>query len=371
MRSSKQELWEDYNSLLRNNEVNLFINTTPSIILILNQNRQIVYLNDIALNFFKIKNVDSIIGLKPGEAVYCVHASKTDKGCGESIHCKDCGLGLSFINTLNENKTDRRETDIIQQSGSMLEMRVWSTPLRRKNHYFIIAALSDISIERKKRELEKIFFHDILNTAGSLRNFCTLFDEVDDNEKTDILDTIKRISNELVEEIQYQRILNDSENREFRVDVKEFLFNSLVQSVVESFIEKGVFEKHNIIFEKNDEVWIESDHVLMRRIIHNLVKNAIEASSNNEAIRISIYRDGFKINFSIANSAVISPDIKKRIFTKSSSTKGEYHGLGTYSVKLLTEKYLHGKVHFKSNRKTGTIFYLQFPMLFRNRNNFS
>lgn len=38
------------------------------------------------------------------------------------------------------------------------------------------------------------------------------------------------------------------------------------------------------------------------------------------------------------------------------STKSQNHGIGTYSIRLLTENYLKGKVSFISNENDGTIF---------------
>jgi sensor histidine kinase regulating citrate/malate metabolism len=45
-----------------------------------------------------------------------------------------------------------------------------------------------------------------------------------------------------------------------------------------------------------------------------------------------------------------------QIFQRSFSTKDRNRGIGTYSVKLVTENYLKGKVSFISNEAEGTIF---------------
>ena len=54
------------------------------------------------------------------------------------------------------------------------------------------------------------------------------------------------------------------------------------------------------------------------------------------------------------------PDIiQLQVFKRSFSTKAKDRGLGTYSVRLLTTKYLKGKVSFISNEPDGTIFYVE------------
>ncbi|MBK7132833.1 MAG: hypothetical protein IPH69_08460 [Bacteroidales bacterium] len=53
---------------------------------------------------------------------------------------------------------------------------------------------------------------------------------------------------------------------------------------------------------------------------------------------------------------VLSEEVQMRIFQRSFSTKGKGRGLGTYSIRLMTENYLHGKVSFVSNEADGTVF---------------
>ena len=50
--------------------------------------------------------------------------------------------------------------------------------------------------------------------------------------------------------------------------------------------------------------------------------------------------------------------VKLQLFNRSFSTKGENgRGFGTYTVKLLLERYLNGHVEFNSTEKDGTYFY--------------
>ena len=49
-------------------------------------------------------------------------------------------------------------------------------------------------------------------------------------------------------------------------------------------------------------------------------------------------------------------NVQLQMFQRSFSTKGRGRGLGTYSVKLLTEKYLQGRIAFTSTSEAGTTF---------------
>ena len=61
--------------------------------------------------------------------------------------------------------------------------------------------------------------------------------------------------------------------------------------------------------------------------------------------------------FSVHNQNAMPRNVQVQLFQRSFSTKeGNGRGLGTYSVKLLTEQYLHGEVAFTSSEDNGTTF---------------
>ncbi len=55
------------------------------------------------------------------------------------------------------------------------------------------------------------------------------------------------------------------------------------------------------------------------------------------------------------------------MFQRSFTTKGEGRGLGTYSMKLLSERYLNGRVEFTSSPEHGTTFTAVYPVTLRAR----
>ena len=62
------------------------------------------------------------------------------------------------------------------------------------------------------------------------------------------------------------------------------------------------------------------------------------------------------------NEAYMPRDIQLQVFKRSFSTKGANRGLDTYSIKLLSEKYLKGEVEFESTKKGGTVLKVQYPL---------
>jgi len=95
----------------------------------------------------------------------------------------------------------------------------------------------------------------------------------------------------------------------------------------------------------------------------NMAKNALEAITNGEEVILKAATSGGKIIFSTYNPGHIPEDIQLQIFHRTFSTKGENRGLGTYSMKMHAEKYLNGKIYFRSNTGKGTTFYCELPLI--------
>ena len=116
-----------------------------------------------------------------------------------------------------------------------------------------------------------------------------------------------------------------------------------------------------LIADNSYDVVFNTDKTLFQRILINLLKNALEATLNEGTVMTGVENRGEKIRFWVSNEGVIPHNIKMQIFKRSFSTKGKGRGLGTYSIRLLAENYLKGKVGFTSNKMNGTIFFVDLP----------
>jgi len=106
-----------------------------------------------------------------------------------------------------------------------------------------------------------------------------------------------------------------------------------------------------------------SDRVLLLRVLCNLVKNALEASRAGETVTIGCAKQDGQIEFWVHNAGAMPRDVQLQVFQRSFSTKGQGRGLGTYSIKLLTERYLQGHVSFATSPEAGTTFRVRYPLM--------
>jgi sensor histidine kinase regulating citrate/malate metabolism len=92
-----------------------------------------------------------------------------------------------------------------------------------------------------------------------------------------------------------------------------------------------------------------------------MLKNAREASGRGDTITVSIESGGGYVQVMVHNPAVMPPEVCSQVFQRSFSTKGAGRGLGTYSMKLLANRFLGGDVTFRSEEGFGTGFTLKVP----------
>ena len=108
---------------------------------------------------------------------------------------------------------------------------------------------------------------------------------------------------------------------------------------------------------------LRSVPVLLRRVLTNLIKNALEASRPGEAVTVSFENRGVP-TLRVHNPGVMSEAVQSQLFQRSFTTKeGGGRGVGAYSVKLFVENYLHGTVAFESSMEKGTTFVVTIPSL--------
>lgn len=345
--------------------LNDLVNALPYPVLILNEKRQVVYSNTPAIKELKAGDLSEFLGKRTGEVLNCIHSNDCESGCGTSESCRVCGAVNTILRSQRENRSitdDCRITGISNGFFEFYNYEVTATPLKLNGVQFTVFSLFDNTALKKKEMLENLFYHDILNTAGNLKNLTNLIPENRENDREKkIIRMIQNLSHELVEEINGQRHISKAESQELVIENENL--NSIEILDMLSRVYSNFEGRNNTVTidEDSDEISFSSDRGLISRILKNMVKNAVESHIDDVPVEIGAYDTEECIRFKVSNPGVIPEDIQKQIFQKGFSSKSRGRGFGTYSMKLLGEGYLKGKVYFESKEPEGTVFYFDLP----------
>jgi PAS domain S-box-containing protein len=106
---------------------------------------------------------------------------------------------------------------------------------------------------------------------------------------------------------------------------------------------------------------LKLDMTFFKRILVNLVTNAIQAMPDGGELSIDAFEEDDMVSITVADTGVGIPDeVKPKLFQPLMTTKSKGQGFGLAVVKRLVEA-LGGKISFQSKVREGTTFKVSFP----------
>jgi len=159
-------------------------------------------------------------------------------------------------------------------------------------------------------------------------------------------------------------VLDDKKYNPEPVNVQQFVNENLVPYELLS-------AKKNIIFiteVPNETLQVNVDKTYLKRIVDNLVSNAIKFSPFESQINYKVFKEGDQLIFSVKdNGPGLTDDDKSRLFKKyqqlSAKPVGtdESTGLGLFIVKTMVDK-MEGEIWVESEHGKGANFKVSFPI---------
>lgn len=355
------------------------LDSMPYLVLVINSQRQAVFANHELLAALNLHELSDWLGRRPGELFDCVNVKAAPGGCGTGKPCRYCGAvhaildaGITGEKTSNECRITTRSKD----GEKALDLRVTVKPVDISSgseaDRFLLVSIQDISDVKRREVLERTFFHDVLNRVSALRSSVQLLEEdLHDGriepDSREYFEIIRHSATAIQNEIVRQRELIALENGTRELQLEEVntlpLLGQLVKQVIQLNPESGI--PVTIEAAAADGCSFITDPVLLQRVLFNMLKNGLEADRDNcpENGKVTV-TSGFEpeyVWFAVHNCTVMPEDVQAQIFQRSFSTKGRGRGIGTWSIKLISEHYLHGKISFESRPGTGTVFRLELP----------
>ena len=340
-----------------------FANLIPDPVIVLNGCRQIVFANTQAVKVIDNNGFKEPYGLRPGEALCCEHAIAGRCGCGTTAFCRYCGAVGAILSSLRGIEEVRECRITKDKTGEAFLLQVYAYPFTIDAEAFSIFILKDITQVRRVQMLEHIFFHDIKNLLTALYGWVDLLADVAEGRSSEVSRVLSQLSAEIIEEVNAQQQLLAAESDRLAVNLNSIDSTALLREVREHYQKHTIAaERHIIVDPHAERLEFKSDASLMKRVLGNMVSNALEAIEKGGTVTLGCDQVDDKVRLWVHNDGFIPPDLQSQIFKWSFSTKGKNRGLGTYSMRLLSERYLGGTVSFRSSPAEGTKFMALYPL---------
>ncbi|NOZ67963.1 MAG: PAS domain-containing protein [Deferribacteres bacterium] len=364
-RTEDEDLVKEIEIVNKNAVMSGLLHSISGLIVILDEHRQIIAMNDSFLRMIGFNDPSGVLGLRIGEVLQCIHADDEPAGCGTTKFCSTCGAAIATVAALGHDKPAERICALTAVRGGRhvdIALLVRAHPLDISGNRFLLLFLQDISIQQQRAALERTFFHDINNMLCALVGASEMLRA--DNGQSDLVKMIHQSALRLQKEVEIQRSLSQTERYTYHPLIHRISTERIMEELRTSFISHPVAQKKTLQFSPSYPVIsLNTDMSLLLRVLCNMIINALEATEENGTVRVWLEQDGNLLTFHVWNRQVIPEDAALRIFQRNFSTKeGAGRGIGTYSMKLFGEQILGGEVSFTTSEDEGTVFRFSLPI---------
>ncbi len=344
-------------SLISHPVATAMLEALSGVVLVLNSQRQVLAINSTVLDLLGLDEPLAVLGMRPGEVLECHHAARAPSGCGTGEPCRQCGAVLAIL-ACARTQQPQEQRCLITRAGGDLYFLARATPLSVEEQVLTVLTLLDLSDQAKRQHLERVFLHDLSNSVVRLQS--SSLDLQDD--ESGIYEGVLQEVDHIIEMIRGERQRLHLQAGTYRPSLTPTRVDEVTERVVRSLRGSPLAEQRSIHLQAGPTLALRLDEVLLVRVLDNMLRNALEATLEGGAVRVRVEQVGAHLRVEVHNPGYIPGSVQSRIFTRWYSTKGEGRGLGTWSMRHLTEGYLGGRVDFCSTLDEGTRFWLELPL---------
>ena len=194
------------------------------------------------------------------------------------------------------------------------------------------------------------------------------------NEQRELLLLTKDSCNFMYEMLSTLLSTYKYENGDYVLNYEKCNIISLVEEVINEL--DSIIKEKNVtihINKKGDNFDTECDRMQIKRVITNMMGNAISYAYNNTEIIVNINQDENGISFDAKNeSAYINPETMENLFKKYVSHAAKFNkvgvGLGLYLSKQIIDAH-NGNIYAKSFEDNHNMFGFVLPLINTIKNN--
>ena len=263
---------------------------------------------------------------------------------------------------LNQTRLEKRNTKISVSRATdeiMALVNSYNSMIDELEESAVKLATSER--EQAWREMAKQVAHEIKNPLTPMRLSVQSFQRRFNPEDPDIHEKIEEFSKTLIQQIDTLSSIASAFSNFAKMPAQK---NETLNVVEVVRLALDIFNEPYITFEAEKETLvIEFDRTQLIRVVTNLVKNAIQATSEDRPplVQVAVKELATEVVISVSDNGIgISHENKSKIFEPKFTTKTSGMGLGLPMVKNIVETY-GGTLTFTSEKDVGTTFTVTIP----------
>lgn len=256
--------------------------------------------------------------------------------------------------------------------GRRILLRVFITSLRDSQNFLgtlvVFDDLTEVVRAQKAlawQEVARRVAHEIKNPLTPIKLSTEHMIKKWRNRDDDFGQTFERSTKTIIKEVESLKRLVDEFSKFGKmpeINKTPVLISTIIEGVVNLY--KDYKELEIRVSRQDNEPLVELDAEQFKRVIINIVDNAIQAMQSRGRIEISINQDVLSNRVYVDiqdNGPSIREEDKEKLFLPYFSTKKDGTGLGLAIVsRVITEH--RGYIRIRDNKPRGTIFSIELPI---------
>ncbi len=321
------------------------------------------------------KTEEGVLGRLGGEVFSCVNASRGG-GCGKNAECKSCALRNTFTKTFQTGENlDRMPGEMIfVRDGvpSKHDILISTTSFAIADGRKVLVSIDDITdlkeLERLRDNLTHMIVHDMRSPLTGIAGFLDLAlrNREADDKTSRFLVTARESANMLTEMVTELLDVSRLEAGEMPLEKEECDLREPVSKAIESL--GGLVADRDVQAIYPDKpVSVSCDPTIVRRVVANLVANAVKFTPKDGSVRIEVAEQPGSTKIAVTDTGPgIDPEYHGKIFDKFGQVEARQHGkmystgLGLTFCKLAVEAH-GGAIGLESEIGKGSTFWFSLP----------
>lgn len=359
-RLSRAEVLKQIGQLPDHELIFALLHATPMRAAVLNAERQILLANEAFGWAARAAGNPHYEGMRVGEALGCVHREASRGGCGTSQNCLDCGLAKASAAGLGGQV--KKELCLLEREldgrTECEETYASVRPLEESGPGKLVCVLTDFGDAQRRRVMENALSRDLTAMAQQLKQSAeeALTGLPEQNEQWRKSRAVADAAIALSRRLEEQAMLIAAERGELGLQSREVDMAGLVRAVARNMENHPVASRRRILCSGEPGMKLATDPAVLRRALEQLYINALEATPDGGTVKASVMRNRNGVRIEIWNEGVMPDTVQRQVFKRSFTTKQNGTGLGAYAAKLFIERYLSGRIGFRSSNGEGTTF---------------